>query len=112
MFPTIPDTRKNNAGGGQPSPDTRKNNAGGGQPSQPPQPQQQPKTLDSIIHKPAESHRSHDDDDAFGTEDKYPGARKACKFAISALNFDDSNTAVTQILSALHQLTGKDYVPQ
>ena len=45
-------------------------------------------------------------------EEKYSGARKACKFAVSALNFEDSTTAVTQILLALRELTGQDYVPQ
>ena len=45
-------------------------------------------------------------------KEKYAGAKKACRFADSALNFDDSKTAVAQILLALRELTGKDYVPQ
>lgn len=40
------------------------------------------------------------------------GAQKNCKFAASALNFDDTNTAIKHLLKALQDLTGREYIPK
>lgn len=38
-------------------------------------------------------------------------AQKNCKFANSALDYDDYPTAITNLLQALKNITGRNYVP-
>lgn len=98
MFPAIPGTKKTETPVQKPAVPTASSSSGSNTGSSSSSAKSAPRTKHTDV----------------GTqeEEKYSGARKACKFAVSALNFEDSTTAVTQILLALRELTGKDYVPQ